>query len=557
MAAKAYDQGLTVTEGLHLPDIRWQLYYGKAKIFESQQENQNAYYAYRAAISTIEEMRGHAVIQEMKSGILHDRFDAYKSIISLLADIDRPEEAFSYMERSRARNMLDMLGNAKIKNVYPLSDEDVKNEQALRRKISNLQSVIFNETIQQNSGEREKYGNIYRHTLDQAQEKYGRLLTDVKMKNPDYHAMVAIEPTPISLIQADLDKQTAVLEYFIAEDELLIFTVTKNTLTLSRVPADEKSIRGRILLFRGTAIDDIDQQKLTSQDWIKPLRGLYQILIAPVEEKGLLEQITHLIIVPHRQLNYLPFQTLIYDYNANEDNQCRPSFLIEKYDISYSPSASLLKFFSGKDKANQQNIMLMAPNISELPGSEQEIEDIALCFGDSSDLYKNDHAKESLVKREGTNYQYLHFATTAHFNPNNPLFSSIDLRKCSQDDGILEVNEIFNLDLRARLTILSACKTALAVGYTTHLPNGEDLVSLNRAFLYAGSSTVIASLWEIADPATAEFMPLFYKNAGKFSTARALAETQRAFIRKHSGQANNMYYHPYYWAPFILTGAWK
>jgi CHAT domain-containing protein/Tfp pilus assembly protein PilF len=556
LAAKAYEQGLAMTEGLQISEIRWQIYFGNAKIFESKGEIQNAYYAYRAAINLIEDIRGQAVIEEMKSGILPHRYDAYTSIILLLAGMDRPEEALTFVERSRARNMLDILGNTKLKNSSKMSGGDTDKERRLRTKIRELQSVIFNETMQEDSEQRGRAGETYRHSLSQAQEQYRRLLTDVKIKNPDYHAMVAVEPAPISLIQSNLEDKTAILEYFITEEELLIFTISNSSLNLTRIPVAEKSIRGRILLFRGTAVDDIDRQKLTGNDWIKPLNGLYKMLVAPVEEKKLLENITHLILVPHGQLHYLPFQSLITHYNSNNNESERPFFLIEKYDISYSPSASLLQFFSSKKEIMQQNIMLLAPNISELPNSEQEIKDIAVNFGNNADLFKDDQAKESLVKRDARNYQYLHFATTAHFNSNNPLFSCIDLHQCLQDDGSLEVNEIFNLNLKARLTILSACKSALASGFTTSLPNGDDLVSLTRAFLYAGSSAVIASLWEVADPATAEFMPLFYQNAGKYHTARALAETQRAFIRNHSGQDSDMYYHPYYWAPFILAGAW-
>jgi CHAT domain-containing protein len=308
------------------------------------------------------------------------------------------------------------------------------------------------------------------------------------------------------------------------------------------------------MLFRGTAVDNIDQQQLASQDWIKPLNGLFQMLIAPLEEKKLLENISHLIIVPHDQLHYLPFQTLITTYNIKDEANSRPEFLIENYDISYSPSASLIQFFRSDTQNKQQSMLLMAPQLSLLPQSEQEIADIAGHFGNEADLYKDDQAKESLFKSDGGTYAYVHFATTAHFNSNNPLFSHIDLQQCEKEDGRLEVNEVLTLDLTARLTTLSACETALAAGYTTRFPNGDDMVSLTRAFLYAGSSAVIASLWEIADPATAEFMPLFYQNMDKYSTGQALAETQRIFIR-NTGQEK--YNHPYYWAPFILVGNWQ
>jgi len=557
LAAKAYDQGLTITEGLYLPEIRWPIHYGKGKIWQARKDNENAYYSYRAAINAIEEMRGYAVIEEMKSGLVHDRFDAYEAIILLLTDMGRTEEALSFVERSRARNMLDLHGNTKLRDSDPISVPETKKEHELRIRISDLHSLILEETTQEGISERGTSRETYRHALGQAQRQYQRLLSDLKIKNPDYHAMVAIDPPPLSTIQKMLDKQTAILEYFITDEELLIFTITNKQIRVTRVPAGESSIRGRILLFRGTATEDINKQKLSRLNWIKPLNGLYKILIEPVEQKGYLIDIRHLVIVPHGQLHYLPFQTLITHFDLRGDQDLRPYFLIEKFDISYSTSASLLPFYRQKKQDQNHNILLMAPKISQLPESEQEIENIALKFGSGADLFKDDQATESRLKQDGRKYQYLHFATTAHFNLYNPLFSRLDLHNCPREDGSLEVNEIFYLDLQARLTILSACQTALGAGYTTHLPNGEDLVSLTRAFLYAGSSSVIASLWEIADPATAEFMPHFYENEEKYNTATALAETQRAFIRRQSEQGDDMYYHPYYWAPFILVGAWQ
>ena len=105
------------------------------------------------------------------------------------------------------------------------------------------------------------------------------------------------------------------------------------------------------------------------------------------------------------------------------------------------------------------------------------------------------------------------------------MFSKLDMAKSESDDGSLEVHEIFNLDLKAYLVILSACQTALGSGYSESMPKGDDLVSLTRAFMFAGSPSVIASLWEIFDPSTALFMTRFYENLKTKNKATALALT--------------------------------
>jgi CHAT domain-containing protein len=125
----------------------------------------------------------------------------------------------------------------------------------------------------------------------------------------------------------------------------------------------------------------------------------------------------------------------------------------------------------------------------------------------------------------------------------------------------LEVHEIFGLELKAEMVTLSACKTALGSGYTERFPKGDDFVGLTRAFIYAGSSSIVASLWEISDPSTAVLMETFYRYFQKMPKAEALALAQRDMITgkilNNSLSRNANYSHPFHWAPFVLVGDWK
>jgi len=114
------------------------------------------------------------------------------------------------------------------------------------------------------------------------------------------------------------------------------------------------------------------------------------------------------------------------------------------------------------------------------------------------------------------------------------------------------VHEILELKLNATLVTLSACGTAMATGYLTEIPSGDDFVGLSRAFLYAGSRSVLASLWEVDDHSTSLLMRQFYRRWEKSDRATALAEAEAELRR-----ADARYQHPYYWAPFILIGNWK
>ena len=553
-SARDYEQGLAILEELDDPELRWQLYFGQGRLWEKLGDHGRAYYSYRAAVTAIEEIRGKARVEELKAGVVHNRFDAYESIITLLLKMDRAEEAFQYVERARARNLLDVLGNTKVSARRAGTQSQIEREQSLRNKISQLLKQISLENENRHGNIRGPALETYKKSLHEAQEEYHRLLLDLKLRNPEYAAMIEIEPLTIADIQRLLPPETALLEYLLTEENILIFIITSKGLNFVTFPEGRDFIRGKITLFQGTAVRYITEQKLKEKYWIAPLQGLYQALIEPAEEAGLLTGKTNLIIVPEGILHYLPFQALINNKSASSH------FLIEDYIITYAPSASHLQFCRGKQVTEKNNLLLLAPRIQQLPMSEREVTAIASGYGEEARYYLNGEATESLVKREGGDYRLLHFATTAYFNNANPLFSRLALSASDQDDGNLEVHEIFGLDLHTSLVGLSACQTAIGSGYTETIPRGDDLISLSRAFIYAGTASVLASLWEVADPSTATLMEHFYENLKNMPKGEALAQAQREMIAgkyNNSETGNYDYTHPYHWAPFVLVGDWE
>jgi CHAT domain-containing protein len=161
-------------------------------------------------------------------------------------------------------------------------------------------------------------------------------------------------------------------------------------------------------------------------------------------------------------------------------------------------------------------------------------------------------ATESSFKTSAGDYQLLHLATHGRFNKVNPLLSALELEPDQREDGRLEVHEIMDLRLNADLVTLSACDTALGSGYFSEIPPGDDFVGLTRAFLHAGSQSVLASLWEVNDRSTLDFMRSLYRQLGKSGQAEALAQAQRTMLR-----GGGRYRHPYFWAAFVLVGAMR
>ena len=192
--------------------------------------------------------------------------------------------------------------------------------------------------------------------------------------------------------------------------------------------------------------------------------------------------------------------------------------------------------------------------ISELPGSLDETNTIFKLFEglDKKALLKTHlQANEEFIKsKELSKYKYLHFATHGLVNEEKPELSCLILAQdtISNEDNILYLGEIYNLKLNAELTVLSACETGLG-----KIKKGEGVIGLTRALLYAGSKSIIVSLWAVADNSTKELMVKFYTNmlsnnkrTNRFSSA--LRKAKLKLIK------DGKYAHPFFWSPFILIG---
>ena len=175
--------------------------------------------------------------------------------------------------------------------------------------------------------------------------------------------------------------------------------------------------------------------------------------------------------------------------------------------------------------------------------AREEVKAIAPLF--NTKAFVRDQATESTVKSKAEQTGIVHLAAHGEYNPHNPLFSTLHLTGDPQNDGQLQVHEIYgelNLTAATNLVVLSACNTKIG-----ELSRGDEIVGLNRALLYAGTPTVIASLWNVDDAATGLLMQKFYtylkEGMGK---AEALQKARRELRQE--------YPHPYFWAAFSLTG---
>ena len=159
-----------------------------------------------------------------------------------------------------------------------------------------------------------------------------------------------------------------------------------------------------------------------------------------------------------------------------------------------------------------------------------------------NELLVRSKASESAFKEFAPSFHYLHIASHGEFNASNALESRLLLSKSGTDDGSLTVGELYKVSLDADLVTLSACETGLG-----KVLSGDDVVGLTRGFLYAGSSNIVASLWQVDDLATAELMKRFYVNMQS-------KIPKRDALRKAQTDVQKAFPHPFFWAAFFITG---
>src|SRR5260370_19344742 len=242
----------------------------------------------------------------------------------------------------------------------------------------------------------------------------------------------------------------------------------------------------------------------------------------------------HLVIVPHEDLNYVTFQAL--------QDPADGTYLGEKFQITYAPSATVLASLKEKPKIADGRLLAVAN--PEIPPAKDEVKDIARLYPGRSKMVTDALARKEEIKAWAGNYNLLHLSVHGRFEESDPLLSYLELKPTAQDDGHLTAAEMFGLPLpKGSLVVLSACETGLVTA--TH---ANELMGMVRALLYAGASDLVCSCWYVEAGSTALCLETFYREA------QTKAPSEAARLALLAVKARPEYRHPYYWSPFLLTG---
>lgn len=504
--------------------LPWHVDFLQGQALESAKRDDDALAAYRRSIAAIETVRGSISEDRFRTGFLQDKEKVYLAMVRLLLRLGRVDEAFQYSERLRVRGYLDLINRSALPPNPHVAE--------LQARIRHLQRAIEEEGAKAPSQQRSSAGSTFSRELADAERDYSELVS-VHADVGGLSAAVA-EPTEV---ERDLPADRALIEYVVGSQNIAIFVLRHDGLHAILKPLSSADLESKITLLRDLI------RRPASRDWELPARSLHRLLVEPIEKAGWLQGANEIIIVPHGFLHYLPFATLIRPLRSGN------RFLIEDYIVSYLPMAGALAMASPAQPTGER-LVALAPSVSKLQFTSGEARAVAAAFGRHASAIVGPKATETWFKQIAGDYDIIHFATHGFFNRANPLFSGVQLEADTQNDGRLEVYEILRLHLRAQLVTLSACETALGSGYFSEIPAGDEFVSLTRAFLSAGASAVIATLWEVNDSSTAALMEIFYRNVLRGSPSRSLAMAQRSLLH-----GDSVHRHPYYWSAFVLVGS--
>jgi len=480
---------------------------GDAYTFQGNLEK--AMEQYREAIEITERQRLTIYSENERVAYFGFKQALYAKMIQTLIGLNQVNKALEYVERSKSRAFLDILGGDQI-TLKSSSQTDLANEYYQSR--AEVDSVLESKGV---GVDQVAYAQ---ETSLRGLEIIGSNLDDNSYD--EIYSLSSVKVLEADKIQELIDNHTAILEYYFTEGKLNIIVVRRDSVTNISIDVDHDDLVSKIGELRQSVVEMKYNRKLAHE--------LYKVLILPVRKQLKCDR---LIVIPHRGLHYLPFQALM---TGNR-------YLVELYAISYVPSATALSIVNKKKFAKKGRALVVGNPTGDLAYSEKEAIAIGGVLPDA-DVLLGDQGTETFLKKGAGDYKIIHIASHGVFDPERPLASRIKLHPTQEDDGQLMTDELFSCRWRASLVTLSACQTGVS-----KYSSGDELIGLQRGVFFAGTQSLLASSWKVDDKSTSYLMTRFYKHLAHNTKDMALQKAQKDAIRRY-GQ-------PFHWASFRLVGS--
>jgi len=506
-----------------------------------------------------------------KLQLIDRNYSIYTGAVELLSSLydekgdDRYlDQIFETIEKSRSRVTLELIQKVNASKFAGVPPDIIEKEENLNSIITDLQQELYREENQGfDSDEQIKIAlrdSIFRYKRD-----LDNFTAELEELYPSYYNL-KYDQTIINRADAQslLQRDEVVLSYVLGSEDAYVMIVTKKNVSFVKL-GKSSDIGKRVLDLKEYVLND------SIEAYKQEAHALYERLIKPVKEYITGDE---LIIMADQALHYLPFEMLLKEIPDHSRFSSYP-FLVHDYVFSYIPSLTLLKEMDSGLAADPKNLLALAPFSSEIESGEVELMDhqyseranplyltqyetatISSQFRERASLkeYFSPHKTKLLLGDDATyssfsesnlsDFDYIHFATHAFINEENPEFSAILLYPEEDNSGATYVGDIFNLELNANLVVLGACQTALGSIY-----KGEGMIGFTRVFIYAGASNLAVSMWRVSDQPTAYLMIDFYDYIRQgYDYSDALRKAKLNLI------SNPQFANPANWAAFTLIG---
>lgn len=478
------------------------------------------------------------------------------------------ERAFLFSERNKASVLMEALSDISAKGIglVPVSMVDLESQ--LKAYRIAVESKIRHANLQKDtvklSGFRSELFNVNRR-LDS-------LVVKMEKDYPAYYKYkYQNDVLNIRSAQAKLHDGTLLLEFMEGYNNIYIFALTARQYKILSFARDSTYV-AFLDQFREIASNNnvLAMNRHESYDkFTTSASVLYELLLKrPIDAVTEKESITSLLIIPDGLLSTIPFDILLTKPPIDNSmiNYRALSYLIKDYAVMYGYSATLYFMNDGNSESHKvSDFIAFAPSYEEnvddasIPGygkfrdavtalkwTSHEVEALSLII--DTDYFLNSNATEKRFKKDAGQYSVIHLAMHAVADNEDPMNSSLIFANDndSTEDGLLHAFELYNMRLNAQMAVLSACNT----GYGK-LVRGEGVMSLARAFSYAGVPCVVMTHWGVDDQATSKLMANFYKNLKDGMTkGEALRQARLSYLAEASSDQT----HPFYWGAFITVG---
>lgn len=528
------DAAVARISNLEAPVLAYQAHFLRGQLAQKRGDKKAAYAAYSEARRVLEALRNRLHADELKISFGKNRHQVYEALVDLHMSgeggLSAAPEAFACIEAAKSRSMAEMVFRSG--QSLPLGEsgqsELVRRIRDLREELNWYYHRIELEQLRPEERASQRVEQLQQQAHSRENELL-RTLRELPARERENATLEAPADFSLARLQQALPQEATLIEYFSTGDRLVAAVVTRDTISIapvtvvSRVAHFLQLLRLQLSKFRMGAGYAQQFQEPLMQATQSHLGSLYAELVEPLREHL---NAKHLIFVPHGALHFLPFHAL---WTGKE-------YLCDSHTVSYAPSATVLTLCQEKASGVTGKPLVMGIPDERAPHILSEVQAVASLLPEA-DLFVGAEATTSVLRNRGATANIVHIATHGTYRQDNPMFSGIRL-----GDGNLNLYDLYQIRLRASLVTLSGCATGM-----NSIAAGDELVGLQRGLFCAGAASLLLSLWDVHDESTAELMRIFYATHAETNSIAGSLQAAMKELRKKNP-------HPYFWAPFILTG---